>query len=66
MLSETSGTGERETVLKEETVAPRKVDSGVVVLDEGREAVMRVTGCGTRRMRARRGTERVSEDEVCG
>lgn len=73
MFRETRGRGARVTLLKEETVAPRKRCSagdergaeGEEVEEDGEAvAVMSVTGWGTRRMRDRRCVASVSSGGV--
>jgi len=54
------------TLLKEETVAPRKRCSAEVECEVEAVAVMSVTGCGTRRIRVRRCVASVSSGGVSG
>lgn len=65
-MSEIRGVGASVTVLKEETVAPRKSDSGgesgCVGDVGGWLEVIRVTGWGTRRIRSRKWVDSVSSD----
>ena len=59
-LKDTTGVGDNVTVLKDETVMPRKVDSSGLCGSGTcwKEAVMTATGCGTSRMSWRMCEER--------